>query len=328
MTEQRELSLEESMVIINQLDPMSPEDQRLLASHCMYSPHHDARLLAVNKLTMPALLVEVAIHEGDFTVSETAIEKLSEDSSLEKIAQCACKDKYVSILALRKIRGSDCLLRIAQTQAYTEVRVAAVGCINDHSILLQIAQSNTDPEVREAAVKRLGDTEEVALVAYMDPDTWVRRAAISTLTDPRKLILVITSNTSESIRKHALQRLIKICDINRIEPKSATLLVTLMNERALIALIIDAMEKSNCEWHSYCTDTTVSVLHDALVNNKIWKEATLLEKAIKQLFESRLDLRQAILSYAWTVPYMNRTIDFGIVNTVIEYTCVLAPAFA
>ncbi len=327
MTEQRELSLEESLATISQLDPASLDDQKLLASHCMYSPYHDARLLAISKLTTASLLAEVAIREGDSEVSEIAIETLSEDAALEKIALYACKDKHVSIVALRKIRSSDSLLRIAQTHVYTEVRIAAVGCINDHSILLQIAQSNTDPEVRESAIKRLGDCEDTALAAYIDPDTWVRRAAISVLNDPRKLVLAITNNTSESIRRHALQRLIKVCDINRIEQKSAALLMTLIHERALMALIIDAMEKSGCDWYAYCNDTTVSVMHDAFVQNKIWKEIALLEKAIQQLFESRLDLRQAILSYTWTTPYMNRTIDFGIVNTVIEYHRVLAPAF-
>ncbi len=156
MAEQKELSEEDSLTFVNQLDPAPCSNQELLASLCIRSPYYDVRMRAVDKLTHSSLLAKIATCEVDYEVSKAAVEKLVGDDFLGQVAGSLCKNRYICILALRRIKDATLLLHIAQTHVYAEFHMATVGCIDDPAHLLQVAENDTDFMVREVAVKKAG----------------------------------------------------------------------------------------------------------------------------------------------------------------------------
>ena len=300
-----------TMTCLKEIDSTTQASQSLLFEVCTQSPYGDARRTAIRRLKNPALLVKVAWTESDQEICKAAIKKLPDDSSLLQVAEHFFDDRYFCSLAINRINDQEMLFRIAQQHIYPECRVAAVKRIDKQELLAGIARFNTDAEARKAAVIGLKDQRELAAIACKDPNSWVRRAAIDRLTDPQFVVDVAHSNNMRFIRSCALNRLQEIGQNVELSPAIIEPLLDLLDESETVVEVATLAQQAGVDWISRSTTATIQALYDALIEGKGWHPAFMIEKAIKHLFETRLDLREALLDRVWTNPYTDRTIVFS-----------------
>ncbi len=308
----RNKSCNEGMELIVHLDQTAPENQETLASACIQSPHWQIRMTASSMVREPALLARIARQGSDCEVFSSAIDRLDDDTLLEEVASYPCADSYACVLALRRIKKSEALLRIAQNHPFTAVRLRAVRCITDFGYLRQIVDENTDYEVREAAVERIDDPETLVRIVCSDASIQVRRAAIRNLSNPEKLVDLAVGMQPKLIRRSVLHHMLEIGMGYGFDRDMAQRLLVCLEDYRLAPFAIALMERSGFDWYAYGSETTVMNLCEALTEGSgCCGESILSKQALALLYEERPDLQDSLILNTARTPTVNEDPLFG-----------------
>jgi len=132
-----------------------------------------ARLKAVEKMTDPEVLVQVACTDDSPRVRLTAVARLKDDLSLEKIARSA-ESLDVRLVAVERIFSQGVVADLLKSPENLELIAMCFSRITDRRIIESIAKDPIyTPVVRRMAVEYFADSgylDEVAEVAVGEPE--------------------------------------------------------------------------------------------------------------------------------------------------------------
>ncbi len=165
------------------------------------------RRAAINKLTDQATLAKIALNKNDSGYLRIpAIVRLKDNAVLEKIVYSQ-KSTGISVRynAAEQITDQTMLIKIANSDLVDAVRRRAVRKITDQNVLAGIALYNKNSQIREAAVETLQDQKVLGEVALMESsfsgDRSISRTAIQKMTNPAILKKIISDNYSDWLIK-------------------------------------------------------------------------------------------------------------------------------
>jgi len=116
-----------------------------------------------------------------FPVRETAVDALSDPAALVDVAKSA-DDSEIRLAAVRRLTDPAALVEVAKNAEDPDVRLVAVGCLkNQPAALVDLAIHADDSDVRHEAVKFLDDPASLADVAIHAKDPSTRREAVEKL---------------------------------------------------------------------------------------------------------------------------------------------------
>jgi hypothetical protein len=181
---------------------------------------------AVEELTDPFVLEQIAQGEWDVEVRVAAIERVEDQALLLDIGKND-EDRRASTAAVKRLTDQGGLTDIAKNCKHISVRVAAVERMTD-LILAQIAKDDEDCRVRLEAVCRL--TDQIALIDIImnHTDPAVCSAAVRLVTDPSLLADIAKKGKVDDLRKAAAKRLdpalhaklLRVLSADRFTPES------------------------------------------------------------------------------------------------------------
>ncbi|MGW8320107.1 MAG: HEAT repeat domain-containing protein [Thermodesulfobacteriota bacterium] len=144
-------------------------------------PDEQVRLRALQKLTDPNKIIQVACEDDSPTVRLEAVRKLSDPNHLAKV--------------VKEGKG-------------LEARVQAVGRIQDQSLLARILLERKNNDIMQAAFENLTDPEVLKVIAEDSRyNIATRRIAIENFADQSFLEDVARNVTTPGVREAALKRL-------------------------------------------------------------------------------------------------------------------------
>jgi len=111
-----------------------------------------------------------------------------------------------------QISDQDSLLKVAQTDKSSSVRMDAVERLTDQDVLIDIAQTDKSRKVRKAAVERITDQDFLIRAAHTDKSVKVRKAAVERITDKDVLIEVAQMDKSYQIQLAAARTVQYVLD--------------------------------------------------------------------------------------------------------------------
>lgn len=182
-------------------------DQLLLEDIALNAWESEAREFAVKKLKNQALLAKIAKNtSGNPFVRKKAVQALTDPEFLFEIAK-NCLHAFIREEAAEKINDQAVLSEIVKNDPYFEVRATATNNISDPELLALVANNDPSPEVRLVAVEKIKDKKILTKLAKNDPDSKVRDLAKLGLYDQQKLEKTFKESTNSMIRLGALKRL-------------------------------------------------------------------------------------------------------------------------
>lgn len=157
-------------------------------------PDEQVRLHALQKLTDPDKIVEVACRDGSPSVRLAAVRMLKDPASLARVVKegeglearveavgriqdqellarilLERKNQAIMLAAFENLTDPDILKRIAENDQYNiATRRIAIDNFADQSFLEEVARNVTTPGVKEAALKRL--SEQGAAISPTTPE--------------------------------------------------------------------------------------------------------------------------------------------------------------
>jgi hypothetical protein len=143
----------------------------------------------------------------DERVRLQALQKLTDPN---KIVQVACHDvsPEVRLEAVRKLADPSHLAMVVKDGEGLEARVQAVGRIQDQELLAQILRERKNNAIMEAAFENLTDPEVLKVIAESDQyNIATRRIAIENFADQSFLEDVAKNVTTPGVKEAALKRL-------------------------------------------------------------------------------------------------------------------------
>ena len=143
----------------------------------------------------------------DEQVRLRALQKLSDPS---KIVQVACQDvsPTVRLEAVRKLTDPNHLAEVVKNGEGLEARVQAVGRIQDQKLLAQILLERKNNDIMQAAFENLTDPEVLKVIAEDSRyNIATRRIAIENFADQSFLVDVAKNVTTPGVKEAALKRL-------------------------------------------------------------------------------------------------------------------------
>ncbi len=149
---------------------------------------------------------KVAIENFDVSIALPALEKLTNQSLLQKVASEAAND-VVRGAAVRKLTDQAFLAKIALGGQYSDAQIAAVEKLTDQNLLAKIAFEGKYSNVREAAIKRLTDQAILAEIAFELKYYDVGEAAIKRLTDQAFLAKIALEGENSAVQIAAVEKL-------------------------------------------------------------------------------------------------------------------------
>ncbi|WP_334319158.1 hypothetical protein, partial [Termitidicoccus mucosus] len=166
---------------------------------------------ALEKITDPQLLADLARHAASLTVRMSVVVKTGDQAALAALA----RDNSLGIPFRQAIVGEltdqAVLADIAKNAADSLIREAAAGKLTDQTVLLGIVQNTTPRQaaIRKVAAERLTDQTALAAIAQnTTEDFTIRRVAIGKLTDQTILTAIAQDAAGDSaLRKAAVGRL-------------------------------------------------------------------------------------------------------------------------
>ena len=147
------------------------------------------------------------IKHPDDKVRLEALQKLTDP---DKIADVACQDASppVRLEAVRKLTDPNLLARVVKEGQGLEARVEAVGRIQDQRLLAQILLERKNNAIMQAAFENLTDPEVLKKIAEDDRyNIATRRIAIDNFADQSFLEEVARNVTTPGVKEAALKRL-------------------------------------------------------------------------------------------------------------------------
>lgn len=193
----------------------------------------DERLAAVRRITNQVILTKIAMH--DFAVGDTAAEKLTNQSTLAKIAtnwaapynparlvavkrladqalleKLAIEDRWraISLVAVERLTDQAALARIATNKDVKwEVRLTAISNITDQAALEYLVKKMPQAAIRLTAIKGITDDSYLIRRLRTEPSAAVRNAIVATLHKKDSLRQVALTAYRQSSRDQAFQRL-------------------------------------------------------------------------------------------------------------------------
>lgn len=182
-------------------------DQKLLFRIATTGMDYDVWRAALQKLTDPVLLAEMAMARTGPThiKREGAVQKLTDQKVLELIAK-SDPDERVRLAAVGKITDQAALGDIAliEMPLKEDVRVAAIEKLTDQTLLGRLATADDKREVRRAAARRLEDQALLGRLARKDDDPVVRKIAINRLKDQALLFNIAETDRDQEVRTAAV----------------------------------------------------------------------------------------------------------------------------
>ena len=143
----------------------------------------------------------------DEQVRLRALQKLSDPN---KIVQVACQDvsPTVRLEAVRKLTDPNHLAEVVKNGEGLEARVQAVGRIQDQKLLAQILLERKNNDIMQAAFENLTDPEVLKVIAEDGRyNIATRRIAIDNFADQSFLEDVAKNVTTPGVKEAALKRL-------------------------------------------------------------------------------------------------------------------------
>jgi len=143
----------------------------------------------------------------DEQVRLRALQKLTDPN---KIIQVACQDvsPTVRLEAVRKLTDPNHLARVVKEGEGLEARVQAVGRIQDQKLLAQILLERKNKDIMQAAFENLTDPEILKVIAEDGRyNIATRRIAIENFADQSFLEDVAKNVTTPGVKEAALKRL-------------------------------------------------------------------------------------------------------------------------
>jgi hypothetical protein len=144
--------------------------------------------------------------DKDWRVRQVAVEKITEPRVLAEIA-LEDTDCRVRLKAVEKSTDQVVLAKVAVTDADVDVRRAAVRRLTDQGALGRIATEDTNQWVRGDALKNLTDRVALAKIAVTERNWVVRYSVVERLTDRVVLAKITVEDTESSIRQLAAKKL-------------------------------------------------------------------------------------------------------------------------
>ena len=166
------------------------------------------RLKAVEKVSDPKLLGQIAMNDEDQAVRIAAIENLTDQTVLSQIVLTNQDDiEQIDAIAVgkavvRRLAEDRDLSAVAMSDAPDKVRQAAMKKITDQEILGATFLAITDGNVRLAGIESISDPQLLVTVALIDESENVRMAAFTRLTEQSRSQDVAPTPNSDSARKN------------------------------------------------------------------------------------------------------------------------------
>jgi hypothetical protein len=136
-------------------------------------PNPKVRLVAVEKLDDPDVVVEVACHDDSPRVRLTAVSRLTDDLHLEKVARSA-ESLDVRLVAIERMFSQGIIADLLKVPEDVEIIGMCFSRITDRRIIESIAQDpEYSPTVRRMAVEYFADESylsEAAAAAEEEPE--------------------------------------------------------------------------------------------------------------------------------------------------------------
>lgn len=210
----------------------------------------DVRMTAIKRITDQKIIIDIARNDNNFYVrnfalgcifdttllpeiAKSAIEEVTDQYDLIRIAEHPNWNVYSRIAAINKITDDKVLAEIAKEADNNKVRKSAINKISDQLILKELANYDKNSYIREESVKMITDqnilielikdaeftnTKETALSKIEDhnvlvdiaknyKDIQIRRAAIWKITDQNVLISLAKNDTNNYIRRTAVKKI-------------------------------------------------------------------------------------------------------------------------
>jgi len=132
-------------------------------------PNPKVRMVALEKLDDPALLVEVACNDDSPRVRLTAVSRLNDDLHLEKVARQA-ESLDVRLVAVERIFSQGVIADLLKAPEDVELIGMCFSRISDRRIIESIAEDpDYSPTVRRMAVEYYADESYLAEAAEAEP---------------------------------------------------------------------------------------------------------------------------------------------------------------
>ena len=132
-------------------------------------PNPKVRMVALEKLDDPALLVEVACNDDSPRVRLTAVSRLNDDLHLEKVARQA-ESLDVRLVAVERIFSQGVVADLLKAPEDVELIGMCFSRISDRRIIESIAEDpDYSPTVRRMAVEYYADESYLAEAAEAEP---------------------------------------------------------------------------------------------------------------------------------------------------------------
>ncbi len=186
-----------------------------IAKRSKISDHRDfanARL-TVEPITNQIKLAKIARKGQNEYLRRAAIKKLTDQTTLTKIALNKNDSGYLRIPAIRRLKDNAVLEKIVYSQktASISVRYNAAQHITDQTMLFKIANSDLVDAVRRDAVSQITNKKVLAGIALYHKNSRIREAAVDVIQDQKVLeqIALMESSFSgdRSISRTAIKKI-------------------------------------------------------------------------------------------------------------------------
>ncbi|MBQ9515826.1 MAG: hypothetical protein IJR57_06930 [Ruminococcus sp.] len=139
-------------------------------------------LKAVEKITDPQKLAEVAVNAKDQVVVSKAIERIHEEAVLARIALGNSDNRAKALKAVEKITDPQKLAEVAVNAKNHDVVSKAIERIHEEAVLAGIALGNANYYSIKKALERVTHADLLMQIADEAENNWVRISALSILT--------------------------------------------------------------------------------------------------------------------------------------------------
>lgn len=189
-------------------------DQNLLVKIAAEAKNNDVRKAAELKLTNIRLadIVNESIKGDRPRERLRALDKLTDQNLLAKIAMNEYMYNYITLAAIKKLTDQSLLAKVAVESKKLEIRIAAIVNINDQKNLRQWAEKDPRIAIRQASVKRIIDDSFLVQRLPQESAVSVRVAIIETLRGKNALCEIALTAYDQQDRKLALQRLMLVSE--------------------------------------------------------------------------------------------------------------------
>jgi hypothetical protein len=164
------------------------------------------RALAIQKLTDPAILAELAASERQPGLKQQALARAAEVWVARAVGSedSIAREAVMRVHALAQPRA---LADVARRAALPAVRTAAIELLNDPRALADVVRGVSDPETRLFALERIQDEEVLRAIAIDEQRREIATAALDRLHDPGGILMVATKGKVKAVRARARSRL-------------------------------------------------------------------------------------------------------------------------